>query len=402
MTNPGRFVAADSRSRVRRPTRQALLRRGMTAALAAVALGMTGSPIVRADHDQEAAARAAREIAATQDRANAAAQAMFDTANELEQLAIDIAAAETELAEIEARAIEVRAGAEARAVARYVGSGAQPIAVFASPDDLNDSMSADVYAGVVADVAMVDLDTLDQVARELDAARDHLDERRGAAEEAEARYRDLKTRAEADLEQLEELEQVRQRDAQVEHEVQRLAREKAERERLEREQAEREAAEQAAAASGGDGSGNDSAADDAGSSGDGPSASASLSIVCPIAGPRAFGDTWGAARSGGRSHQGVDMMSPAGTPLVAVESGSVQFKTNGLGGNTVWLSGNSGTNYYYAHLSAWEGSSRPVSQGDVIGYVGATGNTTANHLHLQIHPGGGLAVNPYPYVRAAC
>ena len=95
------------------------------------------------------------------------------------------------------------------------------------------------------------------------------------------------------------------------------------------------------------------------------------------------------------------MMSPAGTPLVAVESGSVQFKTTRLGGNSVWLNGNSGTRYFYAHLSAWEGSSRGVSQGEVIGYVGATGNTTANHLHFEIRPGG-RAVNPYPYVRAVC
>ncbi len=96
------------------------------------------------------------------------------------------------------------------------------------------------------------------------------------------------------------------------------------------------------------------------------------------------------------------MMSPAGTPLVAVESGSVQFKTTRLGGNSVWLNGASGTRYFYAHLSAWEGSSRSVSQGEVIGYVGATGNTTANHLHFEVHPGGGRAVNPYPYVRAVC
>lgn len=96
------------------------------------------------------------------------------------------------------------------------------------------------------------------------------------------------------------------------------------------------------------------------------------------------------------------MMSPGGTPLVAMESGRVEFKTNGLGGNTVRLYGASGTRYYYAHLSAWEGSSRPVSQGEVIGYVGKTGNTSANHLHLQVHPGGGQAVNPYPYARQAC
>ncbi len=124
--------------------------------------------------------------------------------------------------------------------------------------------------------------------------------------------------------------------------------------------------------------------------------------VCPVAGPTAFGDTWGAPRPGGRMHQGVDMMSPRGTPLVAVVAGSATMRTNSLGGNVVTLAGSDGNGYYYAHLSAWEGGSRSVSAGEVIGYVGATGNTTANHLHFEIHPGGGAAVNPYPTVRQFC
>ena len=123
---------------------------------------------------------------------------------------------------------------------------------------------------------------------------------------------------------------------------------------------------------------------------------------CPVAGSVAFGDTWGAARSGGRSHEGVDMMAALGTPVVAVVSGSVQMKTTNLGGNSAWVTGNDGNKYFYAHLNGWEGSSRSVSAGEVIGYVGHTGNTTANHLHFEIHPGGGAAINPYPTVRQYC
>lgn len=95
------------------------------------------------------------------------------------------------------------------------------------------------------------------------------------------------------------------------------------------------------------------------------------------------------------------MIAPSGTPLYAVVSGSVQFKQTSLGGNSVWLAGSDGARYFYAHLSRFEGSSRSVSAGELIGYVGATGNTTTNHLHFEVHPGGGAAVNPYPYVRGA-
>jgi len=126
--------------------------------------------------------------------------------------------------------------------------------------------------------------------------------------------------------------------------------------------------------------------------------------VCPIRGPIAFVNDWGAPRSGGRTHQGNDLFSPMGTPNVAVVDGYAEANLDDLGGLGVMLHGKDGNVYYYAHLSAYEGPSRLVKAGDVIGYVGDTGNAKggAPHTHFGIKPGGGAYVNPYPTLRVLC
>jgi murein DD-endopeptidase MepM/ murein hydrolase activator NlpD len=96
------------------------------------------------------------------------------------------------------------------------------------------------------------------------------------------------------------------------------------------------------------------------------------------------------------------MIAPAGTPLQAVVSGFVEHHSNSLGGVTIALLGDNGNRYYYAHLSTYEGLAGRVEQGQVIGYVGDTGNATGvPHLHFEIRPGHGVPVNPTPSVRAA-
>jgi murein DD-endopeptidase MepM/ murein hydrolase activator NlpD len=387
------------------------------AVVLAVAVGAGALPLTVANAQDPAAVRAAQEIQAARDRANAAAQAMFDAESRLDTLEVEIVAAEKELAAVEAQANSMRSSLQQDAQRSFVNSGTS-IPLLIDLDEANAGITADKQASVARGAASVELDDFDAVMKDVRAQRADLDRQREATTQAREQFEDLKAAAEAEVVKLAEIEQQRLADVAVQRELERqrqaeLAQQAAAARQLAASNAA--AAPSAAAAavtpsSSGSSSGPQAAASPEPATAPAPvpvpesppPSNAGSGIVCPVAGPRAFGDTWGAARSGGRSHEGVDMMSPAGTPLVAVESGSVQFKTTSLGGNSVWLNGSSGTRYFYAHLSAWEGSSRSVSQGEVIGYVGATGNTTANHLHFEIHPGGGRAVNPYPYVRAVC
>jgi murein DD-endopeptidase MepM/ murein hydrolase activator NlpD len=135
-----------------------------------------------------------------------------------------------------------------------------------------------------------------------------------------------------------------------------------------------------------------------------PSPASADGLICPVRGPLSFVDSWHAARAGGRAHEGVDLMAPRGTPNVAVVSGSVTMKSGGTSGNGVHLQGDNGNLYYYFHLDAYEGGARRVTQGEVIGYTGNTGDASggATHTHFEVHPGGGAAVNPYPVVLPIC
>jgi LysM repeat protein len=123
---------------------------------------------------------------------------------------------------------------------------------------------------------------------------------------------------------------------------------------------------------------------------------------CPVPGS-SFVNDWGFPRSGGRAHSGTDMFAPRGTPVVAPATGTVSFAVGSIGGRQFRLVGDDGTLYLGSHMDAF-GTSGRVSAGTTIGYVGDSGNAAGGrtHLHFEVHPDSGSAMNPYPLVRSAC
>lgn len=129
---------------------------------------------------------------------------------------------------------------------------------------------------------------------------------------------------------------------------------------------------------------------------------ASGGFACPV--PNAsFTDTYGAPRSGGRSHQGTDLLAPYGSPVHAVTSGVVRTTSSSLGGISLYLAGDNGETYFYAHNSANVASTgQRVSAGDLIARVGSSGNAGGtNHVHFERQVGGS-SVNPYPLLSRIC
>ena len=134
-----------------------------------------------------------------------------------------------------------------------------------------------------------------------------------------------------------------------------------------------------------------------------PAVAVKGSWVCPVQGPHSFSDDYGQPRPGGRSHQGNDILSPRGTPVVANVAGDFEQHDNGLGGIAYFLNGADGRQYYGAHLDSFARSSGQVAIGTVIGYVGNTGDAAGGptHLHFEIHVGG-APIDPYPTLRQYC
>jgi len=131
-------------------------------------------------------------------------------------------------------------------------------------------------------------------------------------------------------------------------------------------------------------------------------------VACLMEPPYSYTDTWGAPRSGGRTHQGTDVMAPYGAEVYAYSAGVVSREsTSSSGGIQLYLLGDNGVEYFYAHLSRYAvPAGTRVRTGQLVAYNGQSGNAqyTAPHVHFEVHPGGpgSAPVNPYPYVQRAC
>lgn len=316
-----------------------------------------------------------------------------------EQAIRDLDDAQAELGRIEERVAEVEHQAEvasadidqlearvqALVVDQYMQAG-QPPSLVPADEDINDQLLGNELARYVT---QGDTDTIDQYAAQradLEEAAAELDALRADQAAAVEELNDRNRSLQAEVARVEALERDR-----IEAERRRI-----EDERRRAEDAERQAAADAAAAADTPGATTPSTPPDP--SDTPPSSDA---FLCPVPGST-FIDSWGAPRSGGRSHQGVDMMASAGTPIYAPVAGEVSHRGVSLGGLSFFLYGDNGNTYFGTHLSGYAASGHVVA-GTVIGYVGATGNANGiNHLHFEIWPGGGSPVNPYPTVAAAC
>lgn len=307
------------------------------------------------------------------------------------------------------------------------GASLDPFAIFLGSDDPAAALGrAETVQRVVA-ADRVRSEDLVAARTVVEAAEQRLAERTRELEEALAEQEALGEQLQEDFERVQRLEE--QLTEEEREERARLERERLERERREREAREREARERearaaaaraasqreaarrtAAASSSSSGS---SASSSGGSSSGGSSSGGSGGgggggggMACPLDQPRSFIDSWGAPRSGGRGHRGTDIMGPHGIPVRAITSGTWVHQSFGASAG-IWgiLRGDNGDHYWYMHLSSHTVSSGSrVVAGQQIGTNGATGNAPPNapHVHFELHPGGGGAVNPYSLLRRVC
>ena len=414
----------------------------------AFAVGLT--PIAtagpaRADDGGGTAEDAAKEIGKARDAANAAAAAFWEAQDKLDEVTRTKADLDAQTAALQKQVDKLRKMVETVVVNRYIGSASTGIDLLSGTVGPTEQAQTAVLVGVIDEASSV---SFDDYALLLDKLNESIAKSNKAADDlkaAQADYKAKEQQANDEIARLKVVEKDRLNDEAVQKALEAQqqkaaeAAQKAAAEQQRKDQAEaaaklaKTAADNLAAIVAAEGAGADGGDDGevvtpvepvnqasessaGGTTGGGGSGGRPVAVlppaiygqgdewICPLpSGTYAFSDTYGQARSGGRTHQGVDMISARGTPIYAVVDGVATPRENVLGGKTIGLDGTDGNHYYYAHLDAWA-TVGPVTKGTVIGIVGDTGNArfSTPHLHFEIHPNHGDAVNPTPTIAANC
>ena len=348
--------------------------------------------------DESAAQKAAREIADARDHANAASDAYFQAESRLDSLTVEQQLLQGQIDGLQGQVTALEVRVQQVAVNRFTSSSSAGSPILNGFDSPEQHMQIEALSAVISDTSETQFDDFAAVHHDMETKQGVL--RRSEQQTAQLRTKmaDLRETALSQVKHLQQVEAQRLKDNAVRVALAAENQRRADKAAAERAQhAEAQARARRAPTTGGGGNGGQVSAPRNTDWGN-------VSWVCPTGTAAVgFSDTWGAPRSGGRHHEGVDMIGTRGTPVLAVVGGLAQAKTNVLGGNTVWFIGDDGNSYYYAHLDSWVNLGQ-VHKGDVIGLLGQTGNAqfSTPHLHFEIHPGHGAAVDPYPTVRAHC
>lgn len=359
---------------------------GLLLAVVAVAL----LAVVHGPVAAQSVADARAQRAAIQQRLDAAAEDLARLESRVGELGDRTATLESRMATLQAAADEADARVAARVREMYKRGIDTPVLQLLSGDDANAALERAELAGHLLGGDRAEIETALAARTRVTEVADQLAVQRADLDAALADQQAVLTALRADLDRAAALEA-------------RLVQEEREREQARRRAAEaarRRAAEQAAVAE--RASAPRAAAPSAPSTSTAPT---SGGRACPVGQPHSFTDTWGAPRSGGRSHQGVDILANYGTPVYAMVSGVWDIYAYGASaGNWAILRGTDGNTYYYMHLQSHTvGDGARVTAGQQTGTVGDTGNARGTpHLHFEYHPGGGGPVNPYPITRDAC
>lgn len=353
----------------------------LTLALAMISsspLGALAQSRESADRAQAEADAALEELRTANQALDAALAEYHILEDEMESLVWKISLLTERVKAYESEVRGLRDRAEDLVAGAYMAGGVDLVEIALEVDSIQDLLAGQILLDRAADNDLVSVTRLEAVRREMNRLKGDLDVE-------EARVGELRVAAEANVVDLDELQRAaaaaftKAQDKAADE----LAKYLAEKRRREIE----EAAKRRGAAAG-------------------LPPEATPWFQCPVPNGSFIND-WGFARSNGRTHKGTDVFAPRGSKIYAPDSGRVTLSSNTLGGKVAWLTGDNGVSYYLAHLDGYPSglsSGDRVSKGSVVGYVGNTGNArgTSPHLHIQLHPGGGSAVNPFPTLRHYC